>query len=31
VCVEIWHPEKWSHYVGEEIPTFRQLLDQLSS
>jgi transcriptional regulator MraZ len=30
VCVEIWHPEKWSGYVGEEMPAFRQLLDQLS-
>ena len=30
VCVEIWHPEKWSEYVGGEIPAFRQLLDQLS-
>ncbi len=27
VCVEIWHPEKWSHYVGDEMPAFRQLLD----
>jgi len=31
VCVEIWHPEKWSGYVGEEMPAFRELLDQLSS
>lgn len=30
VCVEIWHPEKWAGYVGEEIPVFRKLLDQLS-
>ncbi|MGD9634554.1 MAG: division/cell wall cluster transcriptional repressor MraZ [Pirellulales bacterium] len=30
VCVEIWHPEKWSNYIGEEMPAFRQLLDQLS-
>ena len=31
VCVEIWHPERWSSYVGEEMPAFRQLLDRLSS
>ncbi len=30
VCVEIWHPEKWSGYVGEEMPAFRELLDRLS-
>ena len=30
VCVEIWHPEKWAGYVGEEMPAFRQLLDRLS-
>ena len=30
VCVEIWHPEKWSSYVGDEMPAFRQLLEQLS-
>lgn len=31
VCVEIWHPERWGRYVGEEMPAFRQLLDRLSS
>jgi MraZ protein len=31
VCVEIWQPEKWQEYVGGELPTFRQLLDQLTS
>jgi transcriptional regulator MraZ len=31
VCVEIWNPEKWSHYVGDEMPAFRQLLEGLSS
>ena len=29
VCVEIWNPEKWSHYVGEEMPAFRQLLGRV--
>jgi MraZ protein len=31
VCVEIWNTEKWTSYVGEEMPAFRQLSDQLSS
>jgi MraZ protein len=31
VCVEIWNPEKWQEYVGDELPAFRQLLDQLTS
>jgi MraZ protein len=31
ICVEIWHPEKWQGYVGEELPAFRQLLDQLAN
>ena len=30
VCVEIWHPEKWQTYVGEQMPDFRQLLDTLA-
>jgi transcriptional regulator MraZ len=30
VCVEIWHPEKWQAYVGEQMPDFRQLLDTLA-
>ena len=29
VCVEIWHPERWSEYINQEMPTFRHLLDQL--
>ena len=31
VCVEIWNPEHWAGTIGEEMPTFRQLFDQLSS
>jgi MraZ protein len=30
VCVEIWHPDKWQTYVGEQMPDFRQLLDTLA-
>jgi MraZ protein len=29
VCVEIWHPDRWQAYVGEQMPDFRQLLDTL--
>jgi transcriptional regulator MraZ len=31
VCVEIWQPDKWSDYVGQQMPEFRRLLDQLAS
>ena len=30
VCVEVWQPEKWQEYVGEQMPDFRQLLDMLA-
>jgi MraZ protein len=30
VCVEIWQPDKWSEYVGQNMPAFRQLLEELS-
>lgn len=30
VCIEIWHPERWRTYVGEQMPDFRQLLDTLA-
>ena len=30
VCVEIWQPERWQSYVGEQMPEFRQLLDTLA-
>jgi MraZ protein len=29
VCVEIWHPDKWLQYVGEQMPAFRELLERL--
>jgi len=31
VCVEIWHPETWSKYVGDQMPAFRKLLEELAS
>jgi MraZ protein len=30
VCVEIWRPESWSQHIGEQMPGFRQLFDQLT-
>ena len=30
VCVEIWHPSRWSAHIGEQMPQFRELLDQLA-
>ena len=30
VCIEIWQPERWSDYVGQEMPAFRRLLEQLA-
>jgi MraZ protein len=30
VCVEVWHPQKWSEHIGEHMPEFRKLFDQLT-
>lgn len=30
VCVELWHPRRWSEHIGQEMPQFRQLFDQLA-
>jgi len=30
VCVEIWQPRRWSEHIGEQMPEFRELLDQLA-
>jgi len=30
VCVEIWHPRRWSEHIGQQMPEFRELLDQLA-
>jgi MraZ protein len=29
VCVELWHPERWHEYVGQQMPEFRGLMDRL--
>jgi len=31
VCLEIWHPQRWSEHIGEQMPGFRDLFDQLAS
>jgi len=30
VCVEIWQPRRWSEHIGQQMPEFRELLDQLA-
>ncbi|MGI9427528.1 MAG: division/cell wall cluster transcriptional repressor MraZ [Bythopirellula sp.] len=30
VCLEIWHPRRWSEHIGEHMPAFRELFDQLA-
>ncbi|MCH2597265.1 MAG: division/cell wall cluster transcriptional repressor MraZ [Pirellulales bacterium] len=30
VCLEIWQPRRWSEHIGEQVPEFRQLFDQLA-
>ena len=30
VCVEIWRPQAWFDYLQDQIPTYRDLFDQLS-
>ena len=30
VCVELWHPDPWCHYVGQHMPAFRELLERLA-
>ncbi len=29
VCVELWHPDPWREYVGQQMPAFRELLERL--
>jgi MraZ protein len=30
ICLEIWQPRRWSEHIGEQMPEFRQLFDQLA-
>ena len=31
VCVELWRPESWAETLGQEMPNFRELFEQLAS
>ena len=30
VCVEIWRPDAWARHIGERMPGFRELFDELT-
>jgi MraZ protein len=30
VCVEVWHPRRWSEHIGEQMPQFRRLFNELA-
>lgn len=30
ICVEIWKPDKWVSYIGEKMPEFRDIMQELS-
>lgn len=30
ICVEIWNPTAWGQLIGEEMPAFRELLEDLA-
>lgn len=30
VCVEVWRPQNWSEHIGLQMPSFRQLFDELT-
>ena len=30
VCIEIWRPEAWIHYVEQRMPKFQRLFERLS-
>lgn len=30
ICVELWQPTAWAKCIGEEMPGFRQLFDELA-
>ncbi len=30
ICVELWHPRRWSEHIGDQMPQFRELFDQLA-
>lgn len=30
ICIEIWHPEKWIEHLGEQMPGFGVLFDNIT-
>jgi MraZ protein len=30
VCVEVWRPDKWSEHIGQHMPEFRKLFENLT-
>jgi MraZ protein len=30
VCVELWHPHQWGEHIGQQMPTFRSLFEDLT-
>lgn len=30
ICVEIWHPQRWIDHLGQEMPGFGSLFDNLT-
>ncbi len=31
VCVELWHPDAWATMIGEQMPNFRELFENLAN
>ncbi len=30
VCVEVWRPDRWSEHIGQHMPEFRKLFENLT-
>ena len=30
VCVEVWRPQSWNEHIGQHMPEFRRLFDELT-
>jgi MraZ protein len=30
VCVEVWRPDRWGEHIGQHMPEFRSLFDELT-
>ena len=29
LCIELWHPQKWNEQIGDQMPEFRTMFEQL--